>query len=94
MKQRDQERACKIIRAVIADWRPFAWASTDPVDDEFDNEVKAIARQLPRMKTRRDAAEAICRVFRSSFGGREWPVDECIGPGEALWQELREAGLL
>ena len=94
MKQRDYQRACEIIRRVIADWQPFAWAPTDPNDDEFDGEIKAIAKQLPRVKTSRDAAEAICRVFRSSFDGMEWPVEKCTPPGEVLWQSLREAGLL
>ena len=94
MKQQEYQRACTIVRAIIAEWRPFAWAPTDPTDPEFNGEIKAIAKQLPRMKTSRDVAEAISRVFSSSFDRDRFPVEVCIRPGEALWRQLRKDGLL
>lgn len=91
-----REGAEAAVVAVLRSSSPFAWA--EPIDDEaseFRGEVKAIAKQLSRIGSSRDAAHAIARVFDSSFHSpnyktESWP-DEA---GELLWTELLKRDLV
>jgi hypothetical protein len=83
-----------IVRDVIYAWKPFPWAPNSPADPEFDGEVRAIVRQLGRIKTSYDAATVIARVFHSSFGDQRFTPESCAHVGEQLHVKLAAAGLI
>jgi hypothetical protein len=87
----DTDIATSIVKAVLHATLALNWAK----DGELDSEASAIARQLLRIRSHRDASAAIQRVFAASFGdsvtldGHELDL-----AGRLLALRLREAKLL
>ena len=81
-----------IIRAVIYGWKPFEWLDDDPADPELHRECAAIAKQLDRIRSEKDAAHVVSRVFTSSFDNR-FTVDRCESVGRELFRQLSAAGV-
>lgn len=90
MKRRTLEQAVDVVRDVVLAWRPCAWADVD----ELDREVRAVARQVPRIASARDAAHAIARVFASSLSDKRFAPEGCPDVGEPLFKQLVLAGLV
>jgi len=53
---------------VIREWDPHALYADGAPADELDREIASLVAQIPRIKSAADAAQAISRVFGSSFG--------------------------
>ncbi|HEX2671288.1 MAG TPA: hypothetical protein VHM25_10480 [Polyangiaceae bacterium] len=81
----------KIVEEVLSATLTLPWAK----NGELDSEARAIARQLSRIRSHRDAAAAIQRVVSSSFGDSVWLNErELEWAGRLLVLRLREAGLV
>lgn len=81
----------EIVKEVIRASFLLSWAR----DDELEPEAKAIARQLPRIRSHVDATAAIQRVFRSAFGDSfQLAEQELAFAGRLLALRLRAAGFL
>lgn len=81
------ELVSEVIRTSVS----LSWAR----DDELEPEAKAIARQLPRIRSHVDAAAAIQRVLRSAFGDSvQLAEQELAFAGRLLALRLRSAGFI
>ena len=79
----------ELVKEVIRASFSLAWAR----NDELEPEAKAIARQLPRIRSHSDAGAAIERVFRSAFGDSvQLAEQELAFAGRLLALRLRAAG--
>jgi hypothetical protein len=92
MKNSRRQRALPVVRAVVHRWDPYSLLRNGAPPEEFDREIAAIVKQLPRIQTPKDAAATLSRVFSSSLGADMFPPEHC--PGEALYQALSTQGLL
>ena len=83
--------ATSIVKDVLHATLAPRWAKAE----ELDSEASAIARQLPRIRSHRDASAAIQRVFASSFGDSV-TIDnhELDLAGRLLALRLRDAKLI
>lgn len=90
VKRETLEQAVDVVRDVVLAWRPCAWADVD----EWHREVRAVARQVPRIASPRDAAHAIARVFSSSLSDKRFAPESCLDVGERLFRQLVVAGLV
>ncbi len=64
------------VRKVICEWDPYGFFKMGCPYEEMDSEIHAIVKQVDRIHSPHDAADVISRVFFSSFGGLEFPLDE------------------
>ena len=96
MKKAEREAVTTIVREAICAWKPFPWAPESPSDPEFRGEVNAIAKQRERMRSQRDTAEVVSRVFQSSFGrdDERLSVDKCLKVGAAIFEAMQKQGLV
>jgi hypothetical protein len=83
-----------LVASVVAEWDPYALLTIGSPKDEFDAEVAAIARQLPRIRSAIDAAHVISRVFSSSFEPDKFVPQACALVGNRLFTELRRHGFV
>jgi hypothetical protein len=61
--KRDYQQAFARMKAVIHRWDPYGLLGMGAPEDEFDSEIITLVRQLDRIQSASDAAEAISRVF-------------------------------
>jgi hypothetical protein len=86
--------AIAVIREVIHKWDPYRLLACGAPEDEFDAEVRAIVRQIPRINSTEDAIHAVSRVFTSSFEPGVFKPDDCKEVGKEIYKALKEHGLL
>jgi len=95
MKSRpDYDHALQVIREVVHRWDPYQLLRSGSPPDEFDCEIAAVARQIPRIRSKTDAAHALSRVFSSAFERERFSPEACAAPGAELYQALSAGGLL
>jgi hypothetical protein len=95
MKTRcDYERAVRVVRDVVHRWDPYSLLAGGRPPDEFDREIAAAVSHVPRIRSRADAAQALSRVFSSTFEPEKFRPEDCAGEGAKLYEELSAAGLL
>jgi hypothetical protein len=90
----DYERAIKAVREVVHRWDPYGLLASGCPPDEFDHEISAVVAQLPRIRSRADAAHALSRIFSSAFGPERFQPKDCATPGAELFEVLSAQKLL
>jgi hypothetical protein len=58
-----QQRVLRIVRTVVHRWDPYNVLKIGAPEDEFDREIAAVVKQVPRIQSPNDAAHALSRVF-------------------------------
>jgi hypothetical protein len=95
MKTRsDYEQALLVVRGVVHRWDPYRLLAGGCPPDEFDSEIAAVVAQVPRIRSRADAAHALSRVFSSAFEAARFRPEDCAEPGAELYEALVAAGLI
>lgn len=90
VKSKTLEHAVSVVQGVIHDWRPLGFG-----EDEWQREIRAIAKQVARIASARDAAHAIARVFSAALSGDTgFSPEACQGVGERLFRALVSARLV
>ena len=82
----------EIVRESIHRINPYHLMEDGNPDDEFDPEIKAIAKQLERCNSGRDIAHAIARVLNSAFNESHQP-EEFLQEGDIIHKGLITNGL-
>lgn len=90
--KRAYRKAFDMVRAIIHEWDPYGLLASGSPGDEFDSEIAAIVRQIPRINSEIDAALAISRVFSSSFEPEPFTPESCVRVGARLYQALKANG--
>jgi len=90
MIQKRDELIFKLIQGVINRWDPIG----NSPEWEYDGEVKGLVKQIPRIKSERDAALSVQRIFSSSFDATSYPFSVCEKVGRELFNVLRENKLI
>lgn len=62
--------------------------------DEFDAEIRAVARQIDRIVSIQDATHVLSRVFSSAFEPSKFKVEDCAVAGRRIFDILEERDLL
>lgn len=93
MKKKEHKRAWDVVGQVIREWDPYGLLAGGAPQDEFDGEIAALVGQLDRINSPRDAAEALSRVFTSSFEADHFTPVQCREVGENLHTALVAQGL-
>jgi hypothetical protein len=94
MKNRGYKRAIRAVREVVHRWDPYGLLGSGCPADEFDREIAAVVAQVPRIRSRADAAHALTRVFSSAFERNRFRPEDCASPGAELYDALFAAGLM
>lgn len=95
MKSRpDYDRVLRVVREVVHRWDPYRLLRSGCPLDEFDREIAAVARQIPRIRSKDDAAHTLSRVFSSAFEREGFSPEACASPGAELYEALSAGGLL
>ena len=92
VRNRERKKIFDAVRGVIHEWDPYDLLLVVRPDDEFDNEISALIRQLDRIRSSRDACLAISRVISSSFEPELFQVEHCRPVSERLYEVLAERG--
>jgi hypothetical protein len=94
MKQAAYKRVLEVVGAVIREWDPDGLIAGGAPADEFDSEIAAVVTQIPRMKTEKEAALALSRVFSSAFEAYRFKPEQCTEAGKKLFAALSANGLV
>jgi len=94
VKRAKYEQAVSVVRAIVHEWDPYSLLAGGAPPDEFDAEIASIVAQIPRIRSRKDAAHAISRVFSSAFQREGFTPDDCAETGAKLFDALSERGLV
>jgi len=90
----DWKRAAKIVGDTIRRWDPYGLLSLGAPQDEFDTEILAVVKEVPRIRSEDDAARILSRVFAGAFDDTQFAQSACSKVGAELFQKLRDADLL
>ncbi|MFO0965377.1 MAG: DUF1871 family protein [Gemmataceae bacterium] len=88
------KRTHQIVTAIIRDWDPYSLLAGGAPADEFDAEIASVVTQVPRIKSEKDAALALSRVFSSAFEPTEFTPERCAAPGTKLFAALAASDLI
>ena len=95
MKARDDyQRVIEVVREVIHRWDPYQLLASGCPLDEFEGEIASVVTQIPRIRSKNDAAHALSRVFSSAFEREGFSPEACASPGAELYEALSAGGLL
>jgi len=83
-----------ITAGIIKSWDPYGLLGAGAPGDEFDHEIASLIAQIPRIHSAADAAQAISRIFSSSFDAHTFSEEECSEVGQRLYAALGEQGLI
>jgi hypothetical protein len=90
----DYERAIEAVREVIHRWDPYGLLGSGCPPDEFDREIAAVVAQVPRIRSRADATQALSRAFSSAFDPERFRPEDCAAGGAELFEALSAHHLL
>ena len=79
---------------VIRTWDPYGLLAGGAPIDELDHEIAALVAQIPRVHSAADAAQAVSRIFASSFEPDSFTKETCSEVGAKLYATLSEEGLI
>jgi hypothetical protein len=88
------QRALDIVGSVVREWNPYGLIRGCAPFDEFDAEIAAIVAQIPRIKTEKEAALALSRVFSSAFEAQRFRPEQCVEIGKKLFAALTSSRLV
>jgi Domain of unknown function (DUF1871) len=102
MKRRDPNTAGRakyqqmwdVTAGVIKSWDPYGLLGGGAPGDEFDQEIASLVAQIPRIHSAADAAQAISRIFASSFQAHPFTEETCSEVGKKLYAALAEQELI
>jgi hypothetical protein len=94
MKKATYKRALEVVGSVIREWDPYGLIAGGAPADEFDSEIAAVVTQVPRIKTEKEAALALSRVFSSAFEAYRFTPEPCTEAGKELFTALSESELV
>jgi hypothetical protein len=94
MKEAVYKRALEVVGSVVREWDPYGLIAGGAPEDEFDSEIAAVVRQIPRIKTEKEASLALSRVFSSAFVAERFTPEDCSQAGKKLFAALSASGLL
>ncbi len=94
MKKAAYKRALEVVGSVVREWDPYALIAGGAPPDEFDSEIAAVVTQIPRIKTEKEAALALSRVFSSAFEAERFTPKECTEAGKKLFAALSANGFV
>ena len=83
-----------VTAGIIRDWDPYGLLGGGAPGDEFDREIASLMIQIPRIHSAVDAAQAVSRIFASSFEAHSFTEKTCSEVGKQLYAALAEQGLL
>lgn len=82
------EQIVPIVREVILAWNPYQLA-TDGDPSELEPEIHALAKLAPQMDSPLRTAEAVSRVFSTSFDDPEtFSLEQCRDVGQRLYSAI------
>jgi len=79
---------------IVRTWDPYGLLTNGAPSDEFDHEISSVVAQIPRIRSGKDAALALSRVFSSSFEPGQFTLETCADAGEKLFSALSQRGLI
>lgn len=94
MKKAAYKRALELVGLVVRAWDPYALIAGGAPADEFDSEITAIVTQIPQIKTEKEAALALSRVFSSAFEADRFTPQQCTEAGKKLFAALSANGFV
>lgn len=94
MKKAAYDRALQVVRCVVREWDPYCLIAGGAPEDEFDSEIASLVAQIPRIKTEKEAALALSRVFSSAFNVEHFTPDLCTEAGKKLFAALSANGFV
>ena len=83
----EYERAIEVVREVVHRWDPYKLLAAGSPADEFNSEIASVVAQIPRIRSRNDAAHALSRVFSSAFEAETFSPEMCR-PSAELYEAL------
>jgi uncharacterized protein DUF1871 len=90
----DYEKALAVIGDVIRSWDPYSLIEGGAPRNEFDSEVAQLVTYVPKLRSSKDAAEAVSTVFSNAFDPEKFSVVQCAPVGQRLFQRLSKEGLV
>ena len=94
MKMAVYKRTLEVVGSVVRDWDPYSLLVSGSPRDEFDSEVARLVAQIPRIKTEKEAALALSRVFSSAFEPGPFTPEKCAEAGKKLFAALSAYGFV
>ena len=95
LKTREEyDRAWAIVRKHITAWDPYALIAGGAPPTEFDAEIAAVVKEIPRIHSAEDLAGAISGVLCDSFGFDTFPPKDCQELAESLFTDLYSGRLI
>jgi hypothetical protein len=94
MKKAAYKRALQVVGSVVREWDPYSLIAGGAPEDEFDSEIAGVVAQIPRIKTEKEAALALSRVFSSAFEPGPFTPEKCIDAGKKLFAVLSANGFV
>ena len=94
MKKAAHKRALEVVGSVVREWDPHSLLTNGSPSDEFDSEVAGVVAQIPRIKTEKEAALALSRIFSSAFEPGQFTPDQCAVAGKKLFAALSANGFV
>jgi hypothetical protein len=88
LKKAAYKRALEVVGSVIREWDPYALIAGGAPADEFDSEIAAVVTQIPRIKTEREGALVLSRVFSTAFEAERFTPEQCLEAGKKLFTAL------
>lgn len=88
------KRALEIVGSVVREWDPYGLIAGGAPKYEFDSEIAAVVTQIPRIKTEKEAAVALSRVFSSAFEAFHFEPEHCTEAGKKLFAALSASGFV
>jgi hypothetical protein len=90
----DYKRAQRVVKEIIDCWDPDGLLSGGAPDDEYEDEIAAVVRRLPHIKTEDDAIRAVSMVMSAAFEAETFTPERCSAVGKLLFNRCREDGLI
>jgi hypothetical protein len=94
MKLAAYQLALQVVGAVVREWDPYSLIAGGAPADEFDSEIAGVVAQLPRIKSEKEAALALSRVFSSAFEAERFTPEKCAEAGKKLFAALSANGFV
>lgn len=94
LKKAAYKQAIEVVGLVVREWDPYSLIAGGAPEDEFDSEIASVVTQIPRIKTEKDAALALSRIFTSAFEAHRFTPEKCADAGKKLFAALSRNRLI
>ncbi|MCW8131346.1 MAG: DUF1871 family protein [Planctomycetota bacterium] len=90
----DYKRALTLIGDAVRAWDPERLIAGGAPRNEYEAEAAKVATLVPRMRSPKDAAIALSKIFTASFNNKSYTPDYCANAGGKVYEVLKANGLL